>query len=346
MQFGQEDEAALLDRTDNPLNLAILAVSSGQFDAAGSHWERARSLLPNAILKSEDSLGILFALKRYDEAERLMLERRKRIPGDSLSLIGLAQIAEQRGDFDEAFKRWRVVKSRSAGTTKGHLGCARCLIRLGRLDEAETELRQAIRRDPLDFGLLAELAEISDRRRDWARSLEQWKHLAETHLLQRAFASAAAALIQLGRPDEAEDWLKEPATRFTRSVDIAVMYAEVAQTRGDLAAACERWATVRAIDQGSPRGYREGALRLAEFGRHAEADAVLRIANDRFPDEVWPTLEFANIAHARQDWNEAVARWEAVRRRFPRESAGYDRGSEALRAAGRDEEANALYRPF
>jgi hypothetical protein len=58
---------------------------------------------------------------------------------------GLARIAEPRGDIEEALKRWTVVIGRVRDSSEGEAGCARCLIALGRLDEAEARLEDPSR---------------------------------------------------------------------------------------------------------------------------------------------------------------------------------------------------------
>ncbi len=333
-----------MDQTNNPLNLAMLAASAGNLEAAATQWERARSLVPNAVLESPDSIDILIALKRYDEAEQLMLERRKWSRGDRVALMGLATIAEHRDDPAEALKRWKAVKSRINDTVEGYIGCARNLIQLGRYDEAATQLKRATRRDPANLTILGWRARLSDRRADWPQSIVLWKELAEIHNDQSCFAFVAKAMIELGQFDEAEAYLAGPSRRYAGNLHIVEVHAMAAERRGDLAAACDRWAAFRAMNPNDPRGYHDGARCLIEAGRAVEADTVLRAAIARFPDQVWPSLHFARLAHQRRDWNEAAVRWEALRRDFPAEAEGYSLGAEALTQGGRAEEATALRR--
>lgn len=338
------EEALLLDQTLNPLNMAKLSLGSGNHETLASYWDSARQLLPNAIMTSPDSLEILLALKRHDEAEELMRRCRKRFPRDPAYLIGLAQIAEARGDLNEATKQWKNARNRSKNLVGGFLGYARCLMALGRLDEAEVQWTQAIRRDPNNLQAWAGRARVCDLRKDWEQSIERWKYMAETYREPPAFACVAKAMVELGRVDEAEAWLAEPSRLYTNDLEIAVAHAELAQRRGDVSAACDRWARVRAINPAFHAGYHDGSFRLIEAARHAEAEAVLREAMERFPDEVWPYQNFAQIAHNQSDWNEAASRWATLRQRFPSVEAGLSFGAEALEGAGRHAEAAALRR--
>jgi tetratricopeptide (TPR) repeat protein len=339
----RSEEAVLMDQNQNPLALAMACLAADPEQAAAL-WDKARALVPNTILKSPESLTILLELKRYDEAEALMRERRKRILGDHLCLTGLAEIAERRGDLDEALKRWDVVRRHVKESVEGYIGCARCLFFMDRLDEAETQLNRALRYVGNGHGILVWRARISDRRKDWDQSILRWKQLADDHQDAPAFAYVAKAMLELGRADDAEAYMAEPSRLYTSNLEIAITYAHVAERRGDLAAACARWARVRATDPYFYLGYEKGARCLFEAGRHAEADAVLNEAIERFPNQSWAPREFARLAHDRKDWAEAALRWQTLRERFPDDESGYLCGAEALDAAGRHDEAAALRR--
>jgi tetratricopeptide (TPR) repeat protein len=343
-QLGRADEALLMDQNDNPISLAKRAVEAGNPTEAVAQWDRARLLVPNAVVENPDSLDILLGLKRYDEADALMRQRQKRHPLDRTSLEGLARIAEERGDIAEALKRWEVVRSRVLDNIYGYHGCARCLLALGRLDEAEAQWDAALRRGSYNRDACIGRAMVSDRRKDWEESLRRWRHIVDTFGFAPSAASYAKVLMELGRDDEAEVWLEQKSRDYPGDLEIAVARTQLARHRGDLAAACERWAFVRATHPYLLAAWYEGAHCLAAAERHAEADAVLRSAIERFPDQSWPLDEFARLAHHRRDWNEAAARWEALRRQFPEVTAGYTAGAEALKAAGRDAEADALLR--
>ncbi len=341
-RLSRHDEAVVMDQDANPLHLAKQAIDRHDVEAAAAFWKRARLMTPTAVLTSPDSLEVLIGLKRYDEADALMRERAKRFPRDRTYLIGLARSAEERGDLEEAVKRWAVVRDRVEDTILGHHGCGRCLMAMNRMDEAEVQWDAAIRRIADNPEAFMRRANISDFRKDWAESERRWKYVAETFDFAPAFAFRARSLIQLGRIDEAEAYLSGPASAYPGDLDIAITRSHLAQRLGDIAAACDRWLRVRAIRPDFRAGHEEGARRLFEAGRHADADEVLRAAIERFPDQSWPLINYARHAHDRQDWPEAAARWAMVRDRFPEESDGYGFAAQALRAMGREAEAAAL----
>jgi len=62
---------------------------------------------------------------------------------------------------------------------------------------------------------------------------------------------------------------------------------------------------------------------LREAGRLDEADLTLAEAVKRFPDALWAAVQHALVAVRRQDWSEALKRWELTRFRFPSMLNGY-----------------------
>lgn len=340
-ELQSDEEEALMMRTLNPLNMAKENLDRGNDAEAVLQWERARVLMPNISLMSAESLEILLELRRYDEAEELMRLRGQRAPREYIHLIGLARIAEARGDTEAALRRWVVVRDKVREGVDGFLGCGRCLHAMGRLDEAERQFGLAIRRIPGELRALVGRAIISDRRRDWPRSLERWKFMAEECGYAPAYAFVAKTLAELGRIEEAEEYLRQPSMLYPRDLEIILTHANLAQRRGDVGTAAERWTRVRSAVPYFRAGYEEGAKCLAAAGRDTDADTVLRAAIERFPDESWPPVQFARLAHDRRDWREAVARWDAVRQRYPEDGDALALAAEASREAGQEFEARS-----
>jgi tetratricopeptide (TPR) repeat protein len=336
------DERVLQGDALNPLYLATLALDRGELATAAARWEVARERMPNFIYESEYSLPILLALKRYDEAEALMREGKLRRPRDPRWLMGIAEISEHKGDFAEAAQRWRAAR---AGGNLSNIPWIResvCLRALGRLDEAEQACRALLRRVPHDLAAMAECAKISDERKDWPNSEARWREIADRHNTGFAFSGVARALVELGRSDEAEAVLEGAHAVFPADLDIGITRSHLAERRGDLTAACERWKDLQRVAPYFQPGYSGRAQCLSDSGRHAEADDVMRAAIEQFPDKSGLLVEFANFAHRRGDWPEAASRWEVLRTRFPDREEGYTAGRDALIAAGRHDEAAAL----
>jgi tetratricopeptide (TPR) repeat protein len=79
-----------------------------------------------------------------------------------------------------------------------------------------------------------------------------------------------------------------------------------------------------------------------ELGWLSEAETTLAEAIERFPRDLAAQIDYARLAETRRDRAEALRRWDAVRRAFPDQAAGYTGAAVLLREERRFEEAEAL----
>ena len=99
-----------------------------------------------------------------------------------------------------------------------------------------------------------------------------------------------------------------------------------------------------AVEASGPAKYADTETALRQAGRFEEAEAVLREAVARFPDDVRLTSDFAVLAVQRRDWPAALERWQTVKGRFPDRASGFSGEALALREMRRFDEADALLR--
>ena len=319
IRLEKAEEKALAARDLNPLYLAKLALERGDISLAAMRWKDACLQLPNVIVESRDSLGILIGLKEFDQAESLMRIGHERFPQDSYYPVALAQIAQQRGDFAEAAKRWdRVPESADKPHARIQMGI--CFRELRQFDKAEALFDAVIRSQPDHLVAWLERARISEILRDWPEALVRWRYLTDQFGFGAASAGEARALVELGRIEEAEARLEEALPNNPQDLEIAVTRAHLARRVGNLTVECDRWAAVRSIAPYFQHGYQSGARCLVAAGRYDEADAVLRRAVDLFAREPWPWHELVLAAQNRGDEPEAAKRWADLHERFPDDS--------------------------
>jgi pentatricopeptide repeat protein len=117
------------------------------------------------------------------------------------------------------------------------------------------------------------------------------------------------------------------------------------------AAAHKEWAEaslyaerMRALGPEQPTGYHLGSWALGISGRFDEAEAVLREAERRFPDDAWPFEQAAWLAQALGLRDATIEHAERARKRFPERIAGYLVGANALHGTARFDEAETLLR--
>jgi tetratricopeptide (TPR) repeat protein len=319
-------------RDDNPLHRAKVLVEVDDHKRAREFLELARVQIPNYVLTSPDTIEILLQLGDFDEAEAFALKGAKRFPKKPHYLEGYALAADRQRNFDEAVRRWAVVRKKFPNQRLGYVCAVGCLRQLGRLDEAEDLVRSAMKQVPGDIPLRLEYGRVAEARGDWEEAYRRWDSLRDRH--PAGFVGAAHALQKLGRTAEADALLAEGRFRYPTFENLAIMQAHVAEQRGDNVEALKRWAVVRQRFPFDPAGYRNAIRLLRGQQEWAEADTIAQAAMDRFHDHAWPLAEYADLAHGRKDWAEAATRWAALHAAFPDRKDAQQREAEAVAAAG------------
>jgi tetratricopeptide (TPR) repeat protein len=175
---------------------------------------------------------------------------------------------------------------------------------------------------------------------DKARAARLWEEaFAADPVVARSSPRTVHVLIGIGRPEEAEAVMAEGMRRHLAEPLYAEGFAHVARARGDLPEAVRRWEAMRAAFPRSAAAHRLGSQALVDAGRIDEAEALMSDACARLPPDLLLRMEHARVAALRNDWPEALARWEVVAR-YGHQSAMSGR-AEALRGLGRFDEADA-----
>lgn len=262
------------------------------------------------------------------------------LPAEGEILRGLRAYRPGSGcDYDESLRRWATVGKRFPGRSMGYSNAAECLANLGWLDAAPALRDRAVKLFPDVFLCRFGHAKVAERRQDWLQSLGRWNVVLENFNHVAGLLGAARALHQLGRAQEAIDRLVATRMRYSTEVEVVLLLARLHESIGNLAEAERCYTFARERFPLMPGGYQENAKFLRKLGRDTEADDILRMAVDRFPDAASPLVEFAEFAAERQNWLEAAQRWQRLRAAFPDRDDGYLRGAQALQAAGQEEAA-------
>jgi tetratricopeptide (TPR) repeat protein len=156
------------------------------------------------------------------------------------------------------------------------------------------------------------------------------------------YLAGARGLSEAGRFDEADALLEAAMRLMPRQSRVFIDHGMIAHRRRDWPEACRRWAQVEARFPDEPIPGTWHGLALLEMREWDAADAKLGDSCARFPASRDASIFYAEVAHRRGHWQEAAQRWGSVRARFDNCIQGYARGSEALRRAGRIDEARAV----
>jgi len=205
-----------------------------------------------------------------------------------------AWAAVRREDWREALTLWEVVRSRLPNISTGHAGLGRALSELGRFDEAEAVLADAIKRFRQNPGLAVQHASIAMRRRDWEEALVRWAAVRTRFPeIPAGYTEAAAALCRLDRVDEAEAILADAVERFPENPWPAVDHAGVAIRRNDRHAAVGRhWSVLRRFgDRPEARAAVASALTRLAAVPGLEGEAMAQVI------ELWQTNGTEALIH-------------------------------------------------
>ena len=280
---------------------------------------------------------------RTVEAEALLLEGEARFPEDPQIFIDRAAIAEAARNWPEALERFEAMLQRFPDNGWACLRVAVLLRQVGRVDEAERVLEQGQRRMFGEVGLFIEYATISEARQDWPQALERFRRVSELFPDNWwAFARMGIALRNMNRLDEAERVLQDGQRAVPGERALFIDYGTIAELRQDWPEALRRFEVVNERFPDGWWSYARMAIALRHLGRPDEAERILERGQELIPDERALFIDYGTIAELRQDWPEALRRFEVVNQRFPDEWWAYARMAIALRNLGRLDEAERV----
>jgi tetratricopeptide (TPR) repeat protein len=311
--------------------------------ATPQNWEALQVSLPAHVLAHIGRARALINDGQYDEAEALLEDPFQQFPENFEILTVRADCAMRRRDWPEALQRWEEFRSRFPDRPAGFAGIASVLQHVGRFEDVELVLSEAVERFPEEVGILVDYAGIAEARGDWDAAISRWAMLRERAPAEiKGYLEGARALLSAGHFDEADRELALAIEHFPDQPDAVLDYARVAHLRCDWGEAARRWELVRERSPGHWAGYTEAAKALWALGRVEEAEAVLVEGQQQLPREPAMFADHAALATERREWAVAVKRWRAMQDRFPGDALAYMGLHKALTEAGYSAEGEAV----
>ncbi len=198
---------------------AASLAQNNRLDEALAHAEAGLALAPDDE-QARLFTGQLYRIRRRTgDAERVLTER----PGVPRSLdtaFLLYQVYLDAGRKDDALATAEWMVETDPTNARGRIAVANVLDRLGRVEEAETALRQAVELDSDNVNLLGSLAHMLHKRGEYAREIAVHREILERYPDRHATLLALAeAQAELGDNDAALETLLAVEERFPRDLD-------------------------------------------------------------------------------------------------------------------------------
>jgi predicted Zn-dependent protease len=256
-----------------------------------------------------------------------------------------ARQAFDRADPDQAKRILFRIRSEFPKFASVSNAVLQLLLDLQLFDEAETMVRVGQNKYPGYEVFARGYIAVAHRRGDPQETLQRCEVIRNRFpRLAEGYSVAAACLLTLERFADAEEIVKRGVQMAPDEAELHIQNARNAARRRDWPEALLRWDVVRTRFDDKFLGHLGVAQSLKELGRFDEAEDILVAMHDRFYKVQWGFLEWADLAAARGNLEEAADRWRAVVKRFPTFGLAYMKATEALRRVGQAEEIDELLR--
>lgn len=339
-------------RFPNDIGLLVehagIAMRQSEWGLAADRWRLVRERVPDSPAGYTGGAHALREQGEFTEAESLLEQAMARLPNDPAPVVDHAWVSNIARDWSEAANRWERIRQRFPEMMVGYTAGAMALRELGRFDDAEELLKEAVKRFPNERHPLIDLAWLATAQRDWRGAVLRWADVrARFPETREGYLRGAQALASLWQYDEADALYAEGMSRFPDDSEFANEAAWLAYGRKLIDEAERRFDAVRRRFPDDPVGHLGAALLLRDRFKLREAEAVLEDAGKRLPGARRLVLEHARLPmfpplKRDRDPDEAFRRLGQVRLRFPDYEEAYLTEVRFARQEGRLAEAETV----
>ena len=324
----------------------ILAIEqSDAWQDAYQLWDMLIQAFPNLLDGYSGVARTLHKLGRVDEAKAVRCAMLQRFPDDPFLPWSLACLATEWHDLPEAIRWWSKARALFPERLEPWLISGRFMRQLGRHDEADPLLREAVQRFPAEPASAIEFALVA---RDQGRLDEA---LARLTLVTERFPEVFEGWLEAGRLVRDRSQSEQAEAFFQRGMrhcpEQPWLMFEYAQTPGQAALpnwpeTLPRMARLRERFPDFEPGFIHGVYFLIAARRLDAAEALAKAGTEQFPGSLQLAIQYARAAVHGIDWPEAIRRFALARERFPDKPEVEADLARTLVKAGRAGEAEAL----
>ncbi len=305
-----------------------LAFELAEIAAARSYWTDAIHYwkIISDTLEENTPVGILIKLARahreqgdLNTSETVALQGHQRFPEEIKFTLELAEIAAARSQWEKAIQYWKMILETHGKNTpvEIYIKSARAYRNQGNLDAAETVILQGYQHYPEEMKLAVELAEIAGARSQWAEAIQYWQAFLDVHGKNtpvKIYIKLAGAHRKYGDLDRAETVAQQGHKQYPMEMKLAVELAEIAVARSRWNTAIRHWKTIlEAHGKNTPvEIYIKLARAYREQGNLGSAETIAQQGHILYPNTMKLYIELAEIAAAREQWEEAIGYWKII----------------------------------
>jgi len=276
---------------------ARMAETEGNWSDALQQWAQIKTGFPADWDGYQGSIAAALRLRRFADAEIIIVEARQHFPGIELFFIEHARLAESRRDWATADMLWRQAEERfpaSLGIRIGHVNAVR---EAGDLTKTSDLLADAARHFPADVQIDVGQAMLDEAKEDWRAAHQSWRRcIALAPDVESHYVRCATALFNAEDKPQAVEIL-ECGRRTLGDRPVFLRELGGLADRGfDWKEAVRRYRDYLASCPGHHDAFVRLALALTADGRLAEGETLLRDAIDAHPDLPELSVAYARIA--------------------------------------------------
>jgi tetratricopeptide (TPR) repeat protein len=233
-------------------------------------------------------------------------------------LIARGRHALDARNVDEAVAATDVMRRDFPLEFRACFDIAQALFRQRALEPAEVVFGDLVERFPNDLWTAHYYARLAGLRRDWPTALQRWALVKKRFPDHPAgYEGEGLTLRDAGHLDRAEAALSAAVAKFPTDFGARYAHADVAGRRWDWKTAVARWQALAEYFPTTAAAH-VGLVRALLFsGRNDEAEKMALDTAARFPDDFYASYHYAWLAARRENWQEALSRWDRVRSKFP-----------------------------